>query len=70
VHAEVVGQDTAWSKPFPARGFGLGVIDQPGTGALAGTEALAGIPGAAARMTAAATPAIGARRCVLMSASS
>src|SRR6516225_634252 len=70
VHAEVVGQDTAWSKPFPARGFGLGVIDQPATEAPAGTEALAGIPAAPARTTAAATPAISASRCVLMSASS
>jgi hypothetical protein len=29
VHTEVVGQDTELSKPFPARGFGVGVIDQP-----------------------------------------
>jgi len=31
MHVEVVGQDTALSAPFPARGFGLGVIDHPGT---------------------------------------
>jgi hypothetical protein len=70
VHTEVVGHETVLSKPFAARGFGLGVIDHPGTEALTGTEALAGIPAAPARTTAAATPAISASRCVLMSASS
>src|SRR5258708_158696 len=35
VHTEVVGQDTALSAPFPARGFGLGVIDHPDPGAAA-----------------------------------
>ena len=34
MHTEVVGQETAGpcaapNKPFPARGFGLGVIDHP-----------------------------------------
>src|SRR6516165_8021328 len=33
VHTDVVGQDTALSAPFPARGFGLGVIDHPRTAA-------------------------------------
>ena len=37
VHTEVVGQETAGpcaapNKPFPARGFGLGVIDHPDLG--------------------------------------
>jgi hypothetical protein len=69
VHTAVVGQDTALSKPFAARVFGLGVIDQPAAGALPGTEALAGIPAAPARTTAAATPAISASRCVIISTS-
>src|SRR5262249_20243791 len=67
VHTAVVGQDTALSAPFAARAFGLGVIDQPATGALSGTEARAGIPAAPARTTAAATLAISASRCVIMS---
>jgi hypothetical protein len=68
VHADAVGQDTALKKPFPARGFGLGVTDHPAIEVLSGTEALAGIPAAPARTTAAATPAISASRCVIMSA--
>src|SRR5215468_9753600 len=48
MHTDVVGQDTALSAPFAARGFGLGVTDQP-RGAPAGAEARAGIPAAPAR---------------------
>jgi len=47
VHTAVVGQDTALSKPFPARGFGLGVIDQPDPavpGESARTPAVTGAP--------------------------
>jgi hypothetical protein len=65
VHTEVVGQDTALSAPFPARGFGLGVIDHPRTGMLADatgvTPACAAAP-AAGSSTTAAPKATTARR--------
>jgi hypothetical protein len=70
MHESAAGQDTQKSWPVGITGFGLGVTDQPGAEALTGTEALAGIPAAPARTTAAATPAISASRCVLMSDSS
>jgi hypothetical protein len=46
VHTKALGQDTAGpsaapNKPFPARGFGLGVIDHPGLGALADAAGVA-----------------------------
>src|SRR6516165_4686494 len=69
MHELAAGQDTQKSWPVGITGFGVGVTDQPRE-ALAGTEALAGIAAAPARTTAAATPAISARRRVLMSASS
>jgi hypothetical protein len=62
MHTEVVGQDTAGpnanavpNKPFPARGFGVGVIDHPDPGAdgeSARTPAVTGPP-AASKITAA-----------------
>src|SRR5262249_6323681 len=45
VHTEAVGQHTALSTPFPARGFGVGVIDHPDpgvTGESARTPAVTG----------------------------
>src|SRR5690348_13177073 len=66
MHTEVVGQDTALSAPFPARGFGLGVIDHPRTGALADdadvTPACAAAPAAGPSSTTAAPKATTARR--------
>jgi hypothetical protein len=69
MHELAAGQDTQNSWPVGITGFGLGVTDQPRE-APAGTEALAGIPAAPAKTTAAATPAISASRCVLISTSS
>ena len=66
MHTEVVGQDTALSTPFPARGFGLGVIDHPRTGTLADaagvTPACAAAPAAGPSNTSAAPKATTARR--------
>src|SRR5262249_38861005 len=62
VHAGLVGQETALSKPFPARGFGVGVIDHPDpgfTGECARTPAVTGPP-ATSKITA-APAATGAR---------
>jgi len=53
MHELAAGQDTQFSWPVGITGFGLGVTDQPRTEALTGTDALAGIPAAPARMTAA-----------------
>src|SRR5215831_6206484 len=53
MHALAAGQDTQKSWPVGITGFGLGVTDQPDAEAPAGTEALAGIPAAPARTTAA-----------------
>src|SRR5215469_1830329 len=53
MHELAAGQDTQFSWPVGITGFGLGVTDQPRTEALTGTEALAGIPAAPARTTAA-----------------
>src|SRR5215510_11302978 len=53
MHELAAGQDTQKSWPVGITGFGLGVTDQPRAEALAGTEALAGIPATPARMTAA-----------------
>src|SRR5215510_9173613 len=33
IHADVAGQETALSAPFPARGFGVGVVAHPDPGA-------------------------------------
>src|SRR5215472_2698202 len=52
MHELAAGQDTQKSWPVGITGFGLGVTDQPDAEALAGTEALAGIPAAPARTTA------------------
>jgi hypothetical protein len=71
VHIEVVGQETvgpnaAANELFPARGFGLGVIDHPGLEALAGaagvTFACAAAPTAGPSSTTAAPVATVARR--------
>src|SRR5262245_19145315 len=64
VQTEVAGQDTALCKPFPARGFGLGVIDHPFpavSGECARTPAVAGPP-VASKITAA--PATTATRLI------
>src|SRR6516162_4623508 len=53
MHELAAGQDTQKSWPVGITGFGLGVTDQPDAQASAGTEALAGIPAAPARTTAA-----------------
>ena len=53
MHKLAAGQDTQNSWPVGITGFGLGVTDQPGAEPPAGTEALAGIPAAPARTTAA-----------------
>src|SRR5690348_12563064 len=53
MHELAAGQDTQKSWPVGITGFGLGVIDQPGTEALTGTDAFAGIPAAPARTNAA-----------------
>src|SRR5215472_10071856 len=53
MHELAAGQDTQFSWPVGITGFGLGVTDQPRTEAPAGTDALAGIPAAPARTTAA-----------------
>src|SRR5215468_4153502 len=53
MHEFAAGQDTEKSWPVGMTGFGLGVTDQPRAEALTGTEALAGIPAAPARTTAA-----------------
>jgi len=53
MHELAAGQDTQFSWPVGITGFGLGVTDQPRTEAPTGTEALAGIPAAPARTTAA-----------------
>src|SRR6516164_11479078 len=53
MHELAAGQDTQNSWPVGITGFGLGVTDQPDAEAPAGTEALAGIPAAPARTTAA-----------------
>src|SRR5262249_54256883 len=53
MHELAAGQDTHKSWPVGITGFGLGVTDQPLAEALTGTEALAGIPAAPARTTAA-----------------
>src|SRR5215472_8845466 len=53
MHELAAGQDTQKSWPVGITGFGLGMTDQPCAEALAGTEALAGIPAAPARTTAA-----------------
>src|SRR5215472_11662684 len=58
MHECAVGQDTQNSWPVGTRGFGLGVIDQPPTGALAGAaEAPIRMVAAAAARQAAARPA-------------
>src|SRR5215475_3052357 len=66
MHTAVAGQDTAVSTPFPARGFGLAVIDHPRTGALADaagvTPACAAAPAAGPSSTIAAPKATTARR--------
>lgn len=66
VHAEVVEQDTALSAPFAARGFGLGMTDHPGPGALADaagpTFACAAAPAAGPISTTAAPVATTPRR--------
>jgi hypothetical protein len=49
MHESAAGQDTQNSWPVGTRGFGLGVIDHPGPGALAGAAE------APVRMVAAAT---------------
>src|SRR5215472_3169797 len=53
MHELAAGQDTQKSWPVGITGFGLGVTDHPDAEAPAGTEALAGIPAAPARTTAA-----------------
>src|SRR5215831_20860208 len=58
MHKLAVGQDTQNSWPVGTWGFGLGVIDQPPAGALAGAaEAPSRMTAAAAAMQAAARPA-------------
>jgi hypothetical protein len=44
VHTGLAGQDTALSRPFPARGFGVGVIDHPAPGSAAGSARPPGWP--------------------------
>src|SRR6516162_1096200 len=71
VQTDVVGQETAGpnaapNEPFAARGFGLGVTDHPGIGALAGAAgipfACAAAPAAGPSSTTAAPVATAARR--------
>jgi len=55
VHTDLVRQETALNKPFPARGFGVGVIDHPDpavSGESARTPAVTGAP-VATKITAA-----------------
>jgi hypothetical protein len=44
VGQETAGPSAAPNKPFPARGFGLGVIDHPDPGAAAGSARSPGWP--------------------------
>jgi hypothetical protein len=59
MHECAAGQDTQNSWPVGIRGFGLGVIDHPPAGALAGAAA------APIRMVAAATARQAAARLIL-----
>jgi hypothetical protein len=64
VQTGLAGQDTALNTPFPARGFGVGVIDHPdlaGSGECARTPAVTGPP-TANKITAA--PAAAAARLI------